>query len=133
MKKFELKQLIKEEIVSILNESEKFDVDKFREDWLEKVHKPHLDRQQKRKLRDEKPLTPNEVKQMQRKKLDMMFGSFNSKVNSMDEMDFDELSALYDHPLFSKNFSHRTKELEDYLETAINKLTPEQLKKRGIK
>jgi uncharacterized protein YcbK (DUF882 family) len=129
MKYSELKQLIKEEIASILNESEKFDVDKWKEDW----EKEKAERQ-KKKLKDEKPLTPDEVKKMQRFKLDMMFGSFNSKVNRMDEMDFDELSALYDHPLFSKNFSSKTKkELEDYLETAINKLTPEQLKKRGIK
>ena len=133
MKVSELKQLIKEEIASILNESEKFDIDKFVDDYRKKVEKPRFDRLQKKKLEDEKPLTPNEVKQMQRKKLDMMFGSFNSKVNRMDEMDFDELSALYDHPLFSKNFSHKEKELDDYLEIAINKLTPEQLKKRGIK
>ena len=33
MKSSELKQLIKEEIVSVLNEYEKFDVDKWKEDW----------------------------------------------------------------------------------------------------
>ena len=60
MKSSELKQLIKEEIVSVLNEYEKFDVDKWKEDWEKEKSE-----RQKKKLKDEKPLTPDEVKKMQ--------------------------------------------------------------------
>ena len=105
MKSSELKQLIKEEIISILREEE---------DWFAKKYPP-------------KKLTPRE-------KLDLMGGTFLDKVNSMRDMDYDQLTALRDHPLFSKHFQSKKYEIGGYISMAkkTGKTYNDQIKDRGL-
>ena len=105
MKQLKLKQLIKEEIVNILREEE---------DWFVKKYPP-------------KKLTPRE-------KLDLMGGTFLDKINSMRDMDYDQLTALRDHPLFSKHFQSKKYEIGGYISMAkkTGKTYNDQIKDRGL-
>ena len=105
MKQLKLKQLIKEEIVNILREEE---------DWFVKKYPP-------------KKLTPRE-------KLDLMGGTFLDKINSMRDMDYDQRTALRDHPLFSKHFQSKKYEIGGYISMAkkTGKTYNDQIKDRGL-
>ena len=74
-----------------------------------------------------KKLTPRE-------KLDLMGGTFLDKVNSMRDMDYDQLTALRDHPLFSKHFQSKKYEIGGYISMAkkTGKTYNDQIKDRGL-